>query len=86
MWSDNSRSFSIRLSGQEPPAILEQTGQLLGSEQRMFMVLDEDTSEGIHRMTLTLDHKSEVLVLISRTFPTVEGQLEFVYEEPETME
>lgn len=82
-WSDNSRSFSIRLSGQEPRAILEQTGRPLGPEQRMFMVLDEDTPEGTYRMTMTLDQGAELLVLISRAAPAMEGQLEFVYEEPE---
>lgn len=82
-WSDNSRSFSIRLSGPEPRAILEQTWQPLGPEQRMFMVLQEGTPEGIYKMTMTLQHESELLALISRATPGVEGQLEFVYEEPE---
>ena len=85
-WSDTARRFNIRLTGGDRRAILEQSGRVLGSEQRMFLVLGEDIPEGVYRITMSLEHDTELLVLISRAFSNVGGQIEFVYEDLEATE
>ncbi|MGR3803190.1 hypothetical protein [Marinibacterium profundimaris] len=79
-WTDQGRSFNIRLDGSSQGAILEQTGLRLGAEQRMFVVLGEDMPPGRYDMTVDLDHDAELLVLISRALPRTDGQIVFRYD------
>lgn len=84
-WTDRRRSFDVRLDDDRTGAILEQSGTRLGAERRMFMVLGEDVAPGTYEMTFVLDHDAELLALISRALPRVDGVIEFEYESEEAI-